>query len=126
RARAGRRRARDGARNTTNGGPRRGGSGARSRDPLGRHLLQKGGWSRCDPLRTVSARVRRSAAHPCLDKNLGMAKLLFMAARDVTRTQAVEDYCKAIFTLESRREDPVSTNALAEQLEITAGSVSAM
>ena len=42
------------------------------------------------------------------------------------RTQAVEDYCKAIFTLESRREEPVSTNALAERLEITAGSVSAM
>jgi DtxR family Mn-dependent transcriptional regulator len=55
-----------------------------------------------------------------------MAKLLFMAARDITRTQAVEDYCKAIFTLESRREEPVSTNALAERLEITAGSVSAM
>jgi DtxR family Mn-dependent transcriptional regulator len=55
-----------------------------------------------------------------------MAKLLFMAARDITRTQAVEDYCKAIFTLESRRDEPVSTNALAERLEITAGSVSAM
>jgi DtxR family transcriptional regulator, Mn-dependent transcriptional regulator len=38
----------------------------------------------------------------------------------------VEDYCKAIFTLESRREEPVSTNALAERLEITPGSVSAM
>jgi DtxR family transcriptional regulator, Mn-dependent transcriptional regulator len=55
-----------------------------------------------------------------------MAKLLFMAARDITRTQAVEDYCKAIFTLESRAGEPVSTNALAERLQITAGSVSAM
>jgi DtxR family transcriptional regulator, Mn-dependent transcriptional regulator len=55
-----------------------------------------------------------------------MAKLLFMASHEITRTQAVEDYCKAIFTLESRREEPVSTNALAERLEITAGSVSAM
>src|SRR6202522_2335895 len=42
------------------------------------------------------------------------------------RTQAVEDYCKAIFTLESRGDEPVSTNALAERLEITPGSVSAM
>jgi DtxR family transcriptional regulator, Mn-dependent transcriptional regulator len=39
---------------------------------------------------------------------------------------AVEDYCKAIFTLESRRDQAVSTNALAERLEITPGSVSAM
>ncbi len=49
-----------------------------------------------------------------------------MAATEQARTPAVEDYCKAIFTLESRREEPVSTNALAERLEITAGSVSAM
>jgi DtxR family Mn-dependent transcriptional regulator len=44
----------------------------------------------------------------------------------MTRSPAVEDYCKAIFTLESRREEPVATNALAERLEITPGSVSAM
>jgi len=43
-----------------------------------------------------------------------------------TRTQAVEDYCKAIYTLESREDEPVATNALAERLEITPGSVSAM
>jgi DtxR family Mn-dependent transcriptional regulator len=51
-----------------------------------------------------------------------------MAARDLARSPAVEDYCKAIFTLESRGEgeEPVSTNALAERLEITPGSVSAM
>jgi DtxR family transcriptional regulator, Mn-dependent transcriptional regulator len=42
------------------------------------------------------------------------------------RSQAVEDYSKAIFSLESRGEEPVSTNALAERLGITAGSVSAM
>ena len=42
------------------------------------------------------------------------------------RSPAVEDYCKAIFALESRSEAPVSTNALAERLEITPGSVSAM
>jgi DtxR family transcriptional regulator, Mn-dependent transcriptional regulator len=43
-----------------------------------------------------------------------------------TRSPAVEDYCKAIFTLQSRAEKPVSTNALAERLGITPGSVSAM
>src|SRR5665811_955633 len=45
-----------------------------------------------------------------------------MATREVTRSAAVEDYCKAIFTLESRAEEPVATNALG----LTPGSVSAM
>lgn len=49
-----------------------------------------------------------------------------MAVQDQVRTAAVEDYCKAIFTLQSRRAEPVSTNALAERLGITPGSVSAM
>ncbi|HWX98157.1 MAG TPA: metal-dependent transcriptional regulator [Solirubrobacteraceae bacterium] len=49
-----------------------------------------------------------------------------MAAKELLRTPAVEDYSKAIFALESRSHDPVSTNALAERLGITAGSVSAM
>jgi DtxR family transcriptional regulator, Mn-dependent transcriptional regulator len=49
-----------------------------------------------------------------------------MSTVEQARTQAVEDYCKAIFTLESRAGEPVSTNALAERLEITPGSVSAM
>jgi DtxR family Mn-dependent transcriptional regulator len=38
----------------------------------------------------------------------------------------VEDYCKAIYTLESRAGEPVSTTALATRLGITPGSVSAM
>ena len=42
------------------------------------------------------------------------------------RSHAVEDYCKAIFALESRTDAPVLTNALAERLQITPGSVSAM
>ena len=49
-----------------------------------------------------------------------------MATRDSLRTPAVEDYAKAIFTLEGRTAQPVSTTALAERLGITAGSVSAM
>jgi DtxR family transcriptional regulator, Mn-dependent transcriptional regulator len=49
-----------------------------------------------------------------------------MSTVEQARTPAVEDYCKAIFTLESRAGEPVSTNALAERLEITPGSVSAM
>jgi DtxR family Mn-dependent transcriptional regulator len=53
-----------------------------------------------------------------------------MTSQDITRSQAVEDYCKAVFTLEQRHEAgggaPVSTNALAERLEITPGSVSSM
>src|SRR3984957_8294190 len=49
-----------------------------------------------------------------------------MATREVSRSPAVEDYCKAIFTLESRAEEPVATNQLAERLALTPGSVSAM
>lgn len=49
-----------------------------------------------------------------------------MATKDVLRSQAVEDYSKAIYSLESHGEEPVSTNALAERLGITPGSVSAM
>jgi DtxR family transcriptional regulator, Mn-dependent transcriptional regulator len=49
-----------------------------------------------------------------------------MATQELARSSAVEDYCKAIFTLETRVAEPVSTNALAERLAITPGSVSAM
>jgi DtxR family Mn-dependent transcriptional regulator len=49
-----------------------------------------------------------------------------VATKDVLRTPAVEDYSKAIYALEARSEEPVSTNALAERLGITPGSVSAM
>jgi DtxR family Mn-dependent transcriptional regulator len=49
-----------------------------------------------------------------------------MATRELARSPAVEDYCKAIFTLESRSEQPVATNPLAERLGLTPGSVSAM
>jgi DtxR family transcriptional regulator, Mn-dependent transcriptional regulator len=41
-------------------------------------------------------------------------------------TAAVEDYAKAIYALESRSGDAVSTNALAERLDLTTGSVSTM
>jgi DtxR family Mn-dependent transcriptional regulator len=49
-----------------------------------------------------------------------------MATRETVRSTAVEDYAKAIFALEGRTEEPVSTNALAARLGITPGSVSAM
>jgi DtxR family Mn-dependent transcriptional regulator len=49
-----------------------------------------------------------------------------MASKELLRTPAIEDYSKAIFALESRKDEPVSTNALAERLSITPGSVSAM
>jgi DtxR family Mn-dependent transcriptional regulator len=49
-----------------------------------------------------------------------------MAAKDSLRSPAVEDYSKAIYSLQARGGAPVSTNALAERLEITPGSVSAM
>jgi DtxR family transcriptional regulator, Mn-dependent transcriptional regulator len=41
-------------------------------------------------------------------------------------SSAVEDYLKAVYALETRLEGPVPTNALAERLGVTPGSVSAM
>jgi DtxR family transcriptional regulator, Mn-dependent transcriptional regulator len=49
-----------------------------------------------------------------------------MATKDILRSQAVEDYSKAIYSLQSQSDEAVSTNALAERLGITPGSVSAM
>jgi DtxR family transcriptional regulator, Mn-dependent transcriptional regulator len=43
-----------------------------------------------------------------------------------TRSPAVEDYAKAIYALELREGDAVSTNALAERLGVTAASASGM
>src|SRR3954470_16509225 len=42
------------------------------------------------------------------------------------RSHAIEDYAKAIYVLETRGDEPVSTNALADRLNVTPGSVSAM
>jgi DtxR family transcriptional regulator, Mn-dependent transcriptional regulator len=42
------------------------------------------------------------------------------------RTSAVEDYAKAIYALELRAREPVTTNALAERMDVTPGSASAM
>ena len=42
------------------------------------------------------------------------------------RSPAIDDYAKAIFALQTRGGEPVTTSALAERLGITPGSVSAM
>jgi DtxR family transcriptional regulator, Mn-dependent transcriptional regulator len=44
----------------------------------------------------------------------------------VPASSAVEDYLKAVYALETRIDGPVSTNALAERLGVTPGSVSGM
>src|SRR5437660_9093827 len=51
-----------------------------------------------------------------------------MATRDQTheRTSAIEDYAKAIYALERRGGETVSTNALAERLGVTPASASGM
>src|SRR5215212_8786477 len=41
-------------------------------------------------------------------------------------SSAVQDYAKAIYSLESRRQGAVPTNALAERLGVTPGSASGM
>jgi DtxR family transcriptional regulator, Mn-dependent transcriptional regulator len=47
-------------------------------------------------------------------------------AVDVETTDAIEDYAKAIYSLQHGREQPVTTSALAERLGVTAGSASGM
>jgi DtxR family Mn-dependent transcriptional regulator len=49
-----------------------------------------------------------------------------LQSRTPTPTAAVEDYAKAIYALSHDGREPVSTNALAERLKVTAGSASAM
>jgi DtxR family transcriptional regulator, Mn-dependent transcriptional regulator len=54
-----------------------------------------------------------------------------MAAKEMLRppaphSAAMEDYCKAVYVLETRHDEAVSTNALAERLGLTTGSVSGM
>jgi DtxR family transcriptional regulator, Mn-dependent transcriptional regulator len=45
---------------------------------------------------------------------------------NLNRSQAIEDYAKAIYALELREGDAVSTNALADRLGVTAASASGM
>ena len=54
------------------------------------------------------------------------AIITVVAARDTTFSAAVEDYAKAIYALEQRGGGAVSTNALAERLEVTPASASGM
>jgi DtxR family Mn-dependent transcriptional regulator len=49
-----------------------------------------------------------------------------MSVRDTTISSAVEDYAKAIYSLEARGGGPVTTNALAERLGVTSASASGM
>ncbi len=51
---------------------------------------------------------------------------MIIAENPVLRSSAVEDYSKAIYALQQRGECPVSTNALAERLGVTAASASGM
>ena len=61
-----------------------------------------------------------------MKKVLACLILICMATKESVRSVAIEDYCKAIYTLETRDDEPVSTNALSERLELTTGSVSGM
>jgi DtxR family Mn-dependent transcriptional regulator len=50
-----------------------------------------------------------------------------MASKERTAiSSAIEDYAKAIYALERRGSDPVSTNAIAERLGVTPASASGM
>ena len=61
-----------------------------------------------------------------LSKTLVCHTLWQVVSPTLQRSPAIDDYAKAIFALQSRGEEPVTTSALAERLGITAGSVSAM
>jgi len=47
-----------------------------------------------------------------------------ISSTDRVRSPAVEDYAKAIYALEGRDGETVTTNALAERLGVTAASAS--
>ena len=49
-----------------------------------------------------------------------------MTVHETEFSAAVEDYAKAIFALQADLQGPVSTNALAERLGVTAASASGM
>jgi DtxR family Mn-dependent transcriptional regulator len=49
-----------------------------------------------------------------------------VSARETSFSAAVEDYAKAIYALEQREGGAVSTNALAERLDVTPASASGM
>ena len=56
-----------------------------------------------------------------------MPKSLVMTSKTTHETtSAIQDYAKAIYSLEERGEGAVTTNALAERLGVTAGSASGM
>jgi DtxR family Mn-dependent transcriptional regulator len=61
-----------------------------------------------------------------LKSEFSRAKLSLVAARESTFTPAVQDYAKAIYTLEQRAGGAVSTNALADRLDVTPASASGM
>jgi DtxR family transcriptional regulator, Mn-dependent transcriptional regulator len=54
-----------------------------------------------------------------------MQKFVFVSNTE-SISPHVQDYAKAVYALESRAGEPVSTNDLAERLGVTSGSVSAM
>jgi DtxR family transcriptional regulator, Mn-dependent transcriptional regulator len=55
-----------------------------------------------------------------------MTELTKKRAVDVEVTDAVEDYVKAIYSLQHGSDEPVSTSALAERLNVTPGSATGM
>lgn len=48
------------------------------------------------------------------------------APEQISTSSAIEDYAKAIYALQVREAGPVTTNALAERLQVTPGSASGM
>jgi DtxR family Mn-dependent transcriptional regulator len=49
-----------------------------------------------------------------------------VVSTETSFSPAIQDYAKAIYALERREDGPVSTNALAERLDVTPGSASGM
>ena len=63
---------------------------------------------------------------PEVENRFRRAIIRVVAARETVFSPAVEDYAKAIYQLAERCGGPVSTNALAERLHVTAASASGM
>jgi DtxR family Mn-dependent transcriptional regulator len=66
-----------------------------------------------------------SGVHIALDKKFGSPKIIPISTLESV-SASIQDYTKAVYALESRAGEPVSTNDLADRLGVTPGSVSAM
>jgi DtxR family Mn-dependent transcriptional regulator len=76
--------------------------------------------------RDAIARRERGASERLAKSERSAAAAAAERSAAIERTSAIEDYAKAIYALERRGGEPVTTNALADRLGVTPASASGM